>query len=145
MALSRPYPVVMRRMVSLGLCAVLVLGAGACGGSGHVDTGGSAGPREEVMRCLKKAGFQAQVNDSTPIGVDDPVQGITVSLQSQDFDEQYEANVWLFQSDALAKKNRPTITLETKDDVRNKVIGPAVVAYSIVPDTQDAKQVEACL
>ena len=45
----------------------------------------------------------------------------------------------------LAEKNRPVITLETNDDLRNKVIGPAVVDYSVVPDKRDATRVEACL
>jgi hypothetical protein len=130
------------------VCSVLLALAGCAGASGSGGGGGGSGssdPRAAVMGCLQKTGLQAQPNDATPLGVDDPTEGITVTLQSQDFHESYEAEIWLFQSHAIAEKDRPAITLQTQDDIRNKVLGKAVVEYSIVPDKQDTKQVEACL
>jgi len=126
--------------------ALLALAAAACGGGGG-SGGGSAlsSNTAAIMSCLKTAGLSPKKNAALPLGVDDPVQGIKVPLQSQDFNESYQAEIWVFESGAAATKNRPAITLQTHDDVRNKVVGPVVVDFSIVPDKQDAQQVESCL
>ena len=139
-----PAAPVVRRVAPLLLLLALV-GCAKSGASTGDRAAGSSDPRTVVIHCLQQAGLQAQVNDADPLGVDDPVQGITVELQSSAFHQSYEAEIWLFQKHAAAEKNRPKITLQTHDDVRNKVLGDAVVQYSIVPDKQDTKAVEACL
>lgn len=145
------------RLAAVALATALLLAA-ACGGSS--DDGDAATPdpttttaaavvpegdglsADDLEACLGEAGLAATVPDTVPLGVEVPVDRLDVALE-----EDLEASLYVFASEAEAEANRTAITLQTEDDQRNRVAGNVLLAYSIIPsyDPEGAAAVEACL
>ena len=113
---------------------------GADGAVAPADGGLSAA---DLATCLAEAGLEAEVPDSVPFGVEDPVDQLDVQLA----DEDLTASLYVFETEEAAEENRTAITLQTEDDDRNRVAGNVLLHYSIIPsfDREGADAVEACL
>lgn len=138
------------------LVVLVALILSACGGG---DDAGSEGEDSEssadssvlteavasLESCLTDAGLEVVPEDTQAFGVESPHDHLEVSLDSASFDKAYAVDLWVFETPEAAEEARTPITLETKDDERGKVIGSVVVNYEIIPDEDDAEQVEACI
>jgi hypothetical protein len=139
------------------LLVAVCLAVAACGGGGGGSSSGNNGTGDagvgtaasaqaaKIKSCLQDASLEPKVNPLKAFGVDDPFIRFSIPLHDKAFDEDYHAEVYVFESKAAATKNRPAITLQSEDDQRNKVIGNVLVTYGIVPEKDAAASVEACV
>lgn len=146
---------------------VLLLGTAlaACGGSdasdgdpGAAGTSSAAGSTgaglevtdgtspDDLLGCLTDAGLPAGMNDATPMGVEDPTQGIEVK-PLDGWDGTQGVELWVFADPTAAAANRAMITLSDEDTPTTRIAGNVVVRYFAVPEPGDQQlaDVDACL
>lgn len=121
-------------MRAVVLVAVVMTGLlTGCGGSGdNADEPGESAldaAYAEVADCLGEAGFEVTGKESTPLGVEVPVQGMEVDLTAEQ--EGQKLTVWVFESAEDAEENKTAITL-SNEDLPNKsgVAGVTVFRFS---------------
>jgi len=98
-----------------------------------------------IQSCVADAGFEAEVNDTENFGVEVDYDRLTIQLHSEGFDEDYEADIYVFEDAAAMQDNRAAITLNTEDDLRNISSDNVLLNFSIVPDKEHSKALSACL
>lgn len=99
---------------------------------------------DDLLGCLEEAGLPVTAKDSTPMGVDVPVEGLEVGpLEGgTSGDSPQGADLWVFTSAAAASENRASITLSDEDTPSSWVVGN-VVARLFYADTDDDPQIQA--
>lgn len=123
---------------------------GACGKDERSASsgGGTSALSEqagEISDCLSEAGLEPVADDTLAFGVEDPFDKLEIALESETFDETYQATIYVFEDNASAEKNRPLITLQDADDERQQVIGNVLLSFDIIPDERDATEIEGCI
>ena len=153
------------RLTALLAAGVLLVGAAACGGDDDdatTDTTAADGGTEttvdepsgtgrftieDLRSCFTDAGLEPEDEDAMPFGVEDPVERLTVPLNAEGTSTPLKAELYVFESDEAAERNRTAITLQNEDDARNKLIENVVLSYTIIPsyDKEGSAAVESCL
>lgn len=140
------------------LAVVLVLAAG-CGDDESASptdepsqASGIQQDAEALVECLDEADIDANVNDATPIGVDDDVVGVEsdeISGEASTYDTSKPTGVdlWIFETPEQAEANRVAITLREEDDESAWVSGRVVVDwfYAVNRESAPSLAVDACL
>lgn len=101
---------------------------------------------DDLLTCLTDADLPATKDDTVPLGVDVPVEGIEVApLDGWDGDQG--AQLWVFADPAAAAENRSMITLSDEDTPTSRIAGNVVVSYYAVhePGDQQLAALDACL
>jgi len=143
--------------------ALLLLALAACGGEGapgpSADAQGSGSESgftvedgitpDDLLGCLEAAGLPVTGTDSTPMGVEVPVEGIEVGPLAGNTggDSDQGADLWVFASAAVAADNRATITLADDDTPSSWVAGNVVVRlfYPAADGDADIASLRDCL
>jgi hypothetical protein len=134
---------VMRTTTRLAVAAALVAGLAACGGD---DGGGLSDRADQILSCASEAGLAATREETTAFGVEAPHEHISVTVHSDAFGDESEADVWIFEDSAAAREARPAITFQNSDTETNRIVGSSLVHYnSVIPDPADAQKLESCL
>jgi hypothetical protein len=117
----------------------------ACGDGGGDESELSA-HADQILSCATEAGLPAVAEDTTAFGVEVPHEHISVTVHSDAFGDESEADVWIFEDAAAAREARPAITFQDADTETNRIVGNSLVHYnSVIPDPADAEALESCL
>lgn len=143
--------------------ALLLLALTACGGGGDPegsgdDTGSTAAAGftvedgitpDDLLACLEAAGLPVTTTDTTPMGVEVPVEGLEVGplAGGTSGDSEQGADLWVFTSATAAAENRATITLADEDTPTSWVAGNVVVRlfYAAAGDDPQIVSLQDCL
>ena len=84
---------------------------------------------DDLLDCLEAAGLPVAATDTTPMGVEVPVEGLEVGplAGGTSGDSEQGADLWVFASSTAAAENRATITLADEDTPTSWVAGNVVV------------------
>lgn len=104
---------------------------------------------DDLLGCLEEAGLPVTAKDSTPMGVDVPVEGLEVGpLEGgTSGDSPQGADLWVFTSAAAASENRASITLSDEDTPSSWVVGNVVVRlfYAATDSDPQIESLRSCL
>ena len=148
-----------RFLTPLSALAVVLAVAAGCGGDESdspterpSQESGLQQDAEGLVDCLEEADIDADVNDATPLGVEDDVVGVEadeVSGEASTYDTSKPTgvNLWVFETAELAEANRVAITLRDEDDESAWVSGRVVVDwyYAVNRESAPSMAVDACL
>jgi hypothetical protein len=136
----------MRHVRRLMVTSILIIAMG-CGDDAGSGGGNALSARADgILGCLTDAGMRASSKDTTAFGVEAPHDHLTVTIHSDAFGDESQADVWIFESPADAEEARPLITFQDEDTETNRIVGSSLVHYnSVIPDPADAGSIESCL
>ncbi len=130
----------LRRVVlATALSAALL----ACGGGGSSSKSSSAGRTDAIRSCLEAAKVDTTTSNDKAVGVSDDFK--RVIAHEDPTDKNTITEIFVFDSNAQARQNRPALTLQTEDNQLNQVIGPVVVRFGHVPQTAYRSTVTGCV
>ena len=102
----------------------------------------------DLLSCLVDAGLPAVPNDSVPLGVEAPTEGIEIKpLEPTALGSEQGADLWVFADPTAAQDHRVYITLSEEDDNKNWVSGNVVVRlfYPAEDGDPQIETIRACL